>query len=327
MAKTFLCGFDVASTLFSHKGSLKCGACCATWLGATKRSYHKVDSNIRRYDAENLRDFPNKVDVLVIGGGLSGLSVAYFLSATSNAQVLVLERGRLGEEIALHRSGFMAANHLWQNYALPEIASVSLEIYSSLFGDHKTADLRPLSRLLLGFTEATVMQLQRVHSFVKAYGIEAKMLTADEVRSLYQGPNFGDLKEALVVSEYKVNQLAAIHAFAEAASRAGWNSFCLLAVCLTVMRFFFLGVRILENCPVKSFKTVGHHCIDSVETDYGFVKCDVLVDAAGACAGDLLPPNANHLFKKLPVHPFMYNYLVLEGSPSFAQTCTGIAVC
>ncbi|CDW55366.1 DAO domain containing protein [Trichuris trichiura] len=153
------------------------------------RSYQAANSGMLSFGGANLRDLPDHVDVLIIGGGLSGLSVAYFLGTTSNARVLLLERGR-------------------------------------------------------------------------ACGIEAKMVSAGEVACRYEGYEFANLKAALLVNDFKVNQFTAVQSFAGAASRA--------------------GVSIFENCPVKSLKIVNDHNIEGVETNFGFVKCDILVDAAGA---------------------------------------------
>ncbi|KHJ44962.1 hypothetical protein D918_04773 [Trichuris suis] len=263
MAKAFLPRAGCGTVLYDQLGMMKFGGTTSvSGISRVMRSHQTADSGMSSYDAGNLRDYPNHVDMLIIGGGLSGLSIAYFLSVAGNARVLLLERGRLGEEIMFHKSGFLAANHLWQNYALPEIVASSLDIYNNLFGDRKATDLQPWSRLLLAFTEASVMQLRRVLPLVKACGMEAKMLTSDEVGYRYQGYEFADLKAALLVNDFKVNQFAAVQSFAKAASRA--------------------GVSILENCPVKSFKILNDHSIEGVETNFGLVKCDVLVDTAGA---------------------------------------------
>ncbi len=68
----------------------------------------KVKDEKRKYDS--LKE-DKKVDVCIVGGGLTGISTAYYLSKNSNLNIAVLEKDLVGEKTSGHSTAKVTSQH------------------------------------------------------------------------------------------------------------------------------------------------------------------------------------------------------------------------
>jgi sarcosine oxidase, subunit beta len=219
--------------------------------------------------------------VVVVGGGVTGLSAAWWL-ARSGAEVTVLEKGIVGFEASGRNGG--GCTHY----------------QSPLF--HEEQRLWPQMDELLGYPteyqrKRLVFQVdERKANFAEGLrmrfpaGYEFDVLDGDQVRELV--PLAGDNAVAGVLLHFggHANPQRTAQAYAWAAQD--------------------LGVRIRQHVSVRSFETAGGK-VTGVETSEGTVGCDALVVAAGPQTGAL----AAMLGQRLPMAAARAEMIVTEPLP------------
>jgi sarcosine oxidase subunit beta len=223
--------------------------------------------------------------VVVIGGGVTGLSAAWWL-ARSGCDVLVVDKGVVGWEASGRNGG--GASHY----------------QSPLF--HEEQRLWPQMDELLGYaTEyrrerlivaVTPTQLHHYHYMADMHaqlGYKVDKLDAREIRELV--PLAGD------------NALGGIHVY------FGGHANPQRTVQAYAWALQDLGGRILQHAPVTRIVTEGGRAT-AVETARGTFGLDALVVAAGPQSGQLLEP----LGVRLPLAPARAEMIVTEPAPLMA---------
>jgi len=115
--------------------------------------------------------------VVVIGGGIMGVSVAYHLAKLGWKDVILLEKG----EIASGESGW-AAGLVTQFHTSPtlmQIRKYSIDLFSEL------GLFRHVGSLRLASSEAQFKELQRNVSQAKAIGLEVEIISPEETVRLF----------------------------------------------------------------------------------------------------------------------------------------------
>jgi glycine oxidase len=138
----------------------------------------------------NVDELPESADVIVVGGGVIGLSVAREL-AGRGARVVLIERGeRAGAESSWAAAGMLApqveadgadaffrfaaaSRDAYQNFARELEAESGVDVELDLTGT-----------LYLAFTERDEEECERRHAWQTRAGLQIERLTAREVRAL-----------------------------------------------------------------------------------------------------------------------------------------------
>ncbi|KRY86526.1 Pyruvate dehydrogenase phosphatase regulatory subunit, mitochondrial [Trichinella pseudospiralis] len=285
----------------------------ASGLSVNELNLSMSDLPFRSYEYEDLIEFPEKVDVLICGGGLSGLCLAYHLSAIGKHKILLLERNRLSKCATMLSTGLLLANQTWRCHGMLDMVHFADDFYNYLSKQQDIAGYSEWSRMLLASTEATALQLKRILSIAKASNFNGRLLSPEELKKLDKECQIGETKAiniksdiicyaALLLDDVRVNQYASAHVLASMINRT--------------------GVDIVENCAVRFVKLDNQCRVIGAETDYGFVECDAFVDAAGAFSGSFFGHDVDPAIKQFPLHPLFYNSVVLEaeGIYSFPST-------
>ena len=128
--------------------------------------------------------------VVIVGGGIMGVSVAYHLAKLGWTDLVLLEKG----EIASGESGW-AAGLVTQFHTSPtlmQIRKYSIDLFSEL------GLFRHVGSLRLASSEAQFHELQRNVSQAKGIGLEVEIITPDETVKLFPALS----KESLYGSVY-----------------------------------------------------------------------------------------------------------------------------
>ncbi len=205
---------------------------------------------------------PDRVAVVVVGGGIIGVSAAYFL-AKRGVPVLLLEKGRLAGEQSSRNWGFVRQQGR-DPAELPTIIE-SLRIWRGLEAEiGESVGFKQAGVLYLAESEETEHRFATWLDLARQYQLDTRMLSAEEARAALPETT-GRWRSALTTpSDARAEPSMAVPALARAARR--------------------LGADIREGCAVRGLDLAGGQ-VAGVLTEAGRVACDTVLVAAGAWSG------------------------------------------
>ncbi len=210
-------------------------------------------------------ELPEGVDVVVVGGGVIGISTAWFL-AQRNVGVLVLEKGRVAGEQSSRNWGWIRKQGRDAD-ELP-IAMESQEIWAGL-GAEIGEDVG-FARRGIAYLADTEEQLARHAQWLdvaERHQLDTRLLNGKEVDALIQGPPGRYAGALYTPSDARAEPFVAVPALARAVQRAGG--------------------RIIEQCAVRGIEFRAG-TVSAVITESGPVRTNAVVCAAGAWSSLLL---------------------------------------
>ncbi|KAM3715812.1 Dimethylglycine dehydrogenase, partial [Dirofilaria immitis] len=136
--------------------------------------------------ARYLSEIPKDAFTLIVGGGIVGTSVAYHLTLRGVRDIVLLERGKLADEIALHSPGLVSSAHPIHRYK-PFLAW-SVELYASLEAEAKEKlEFSRTGTLRLATSETRLDEFRRYTArdyFQKGDVAKTTLIDADKVKNL-----------------------------------------------------------------------------------------------------------------------------------------------
>ena len=115
--------------------------------------------------------------VVVIGGGISGCSVAYHLTLRGWTDVLLLERKQLTSGTTWHAAGLVGQLRATQN--LTRLAQYTTELYRGLEAETgQPTGFRRCGSLAIATTAARMEELARGAAMASCFGLEVDVLDA-----------------------------------------------------------------------------------------------------------------------------------------------------
>jgi glycine cleavage system aminomethyltransferase T/glycine/D-amino acid oxidase-like deaminating enzyme len=234
-----------------------------------------------------MSELPDRTEIVVVGGGVVGASVAYHLAALGKTDVLLLEQGHLSGGTTWHAAGLVGP--LRASESGTSLVQYSAELYAALEAETGLATgYRNVGGVIVARTEDRMVQLRRTAANAAAYDMECELVTPERARELWPVMQVDDLVGALwLPGDGKVNPTDLTQSLAKGAR----------------MR----GVTVLEKTRVTGFAREGRR-VSAVETDRGTVECDVLVNCAGQWAKAL----GDRLGVTIPLHSCEHFYVVTE---------------
>ncbi len=229
-------------------------------------------------------------DVVVVGGGVNGASIAMHLALAGAGRVLLLEKGHLASG-ASGRSGAMVRQH----YLHPVLVRMAVEAGAVFrnFADAVGGDPRfqQTGRLLL-FAEHDADAARANVAMNREEGANIRLVSLAKAAEI--APEL-DL-DGVAVAAYEpdaghADPLATTYAFASRARD--------------------YGAEIVTGCPVRAIATSAGR-VTGVQTDAGLVDADAVVAVTGPWVNQLAAP----LGESLPVSPIRVQMVVLRRPPS-----------
>ena len=237
-----------------------------------------------------MAELPQRAEVVVIGGGVVGASVAYHLTRLGKRDVLLLEQGHLSGGTTWHAAGLVGP--LRASESGTRLVQYSAELYASLEAETGLATgYRNVGGVILARSEERMVQLRRTAANAAAYDMECELLPPEGAEALWPLMRVDDLLGALwLPGDGKVNPTDLTQSLARGARMA--------------------GAVVAERVRVTGF-ALDRRRATQVETDRGPVECDVVVNCAGQWAkalGDLMGVT-------VPLHSCEHFYVVTEAVP------------
>lgn len=206
-------------------------------------------------------------EVLIIGGGVIGLSIARELYKKGAGRITIVDRGPIGGEASWAAAGMLAPNiETDTSYDFHRFGTESLELYPS-FSDallEETGmgiELNRSGTLCLAFNQAEAADLGETYQQQTVRGVPVEHLSGASVRSI-EPLISSDACEALFYpNDWQVENRKLISALRRSAE--------------------VNGIKIVERTGVSELLTSGRR-ISGVKTSGGEISADVTVLATGA---------------------------------------------
>lgn len=235
-------------------------------------------------------ELPSRAQVVIVGGGVIGTSVAYHLTALGWTDVVLLEQGTLSCGTTWHAAGLVGP--LRASESGTRLVQYSAELYAELEAETGLATgYRNVGGVIVARTEDRMVQLRRTAANAVAYDMPCELLTPDRAQELWPPMRVDDLLGALwLPGDGKVDPADLTQSLARGARQR--------------------GARIVERVRVTGF-VVSDGRVTGVRTDAGDVEAEVVVNCAGQWAkalGDLVGVT-------VPLHSAEHFYVVTEAVP------------
>ncbi|MGH2672843.1 MAG: NAD(P)/FAD-dependent oxidoreductase, partial [Actinomycetota bacterium] len=199
----------------------------------------------------------DRARAVVIGGGITGVSVVYHLAKAGWTDVLLLEKGELTSGSTAHAAGLVTMFN--PSPTMMRFRRYSIELYRELGIFESVGSLRFAS------SADQLKELQRGVSRARAIGLDVDLIGPDEARALMPATSPDSLYGAVwVPGDGFLDPHTATHTLAEAAKR--------------------FGARIRTGVRVTGIDLSRGRDVTAVVTDDERIECDVVVNAAGLWA-------------------------------------------
>jgi glycine/D-amino acid oxidase-like deaminating enzyme len=139
---------------------------------------------------------PTKARAVIIGGGVSGCSVAYHLTKLGWTDVVLLERKQLTSGTTWHAAGLIGQLRASQN--MTRLAKYSADLYVRLEAETGVATgMRQVGSITVALTDERKQEIYRQASMARAFDVDVREISPAEVKQMYPHLNTGDVVGAV----------------------------------------------------------------------------------------------------------------------------------
>ncbi|GBQ65865.1 NAD(P)/FAD-dependent oxidoreductase [Komagataeibacter swingsii] len=233
---------------------------------------------------------PAEADVVIIGGGIVGVSTAYFL-ARQGLSVVLCEKGYIGGEQSSRNWGWVRKNGRdWRE--LPLMLE-SFRIWKGFAADNIDTGFKVCGVLSVAVTEADQARHHRWVEESMPYQIGSRIVSGDEIRNILPGLSRQFRSALYNPTDARAEPQKAAPAIATAARK--------------------LGATVVTNCAVRGLDRQGGR-ICAVVTEKGVIRTSSVVLAGGAWSR-LFLGNYNVTIPQLKVLSSVARTAPVEGFP------------
>ncbi len=237
---------------------------------------------------------PAQAEVVIVGGGIEGCSIAYHLAKRGVKDVVLLERKQLTCGTTWHAAGLVS--QLWPTPTLTALAKYSHELYASLEEETGQATgYRKIGSISLARTTERLEELQRTSSMAAVFGVESEFIDNQRLEELYPGINTDGIIGAMYIEDDgQTNPIDTTMALAKGARNR--------------------GAKIIEDCKVVEIISENGVAV-GVRTDSGGIRANKVVLAAGLWSRELAAP----IGVDLPLYACEHFYVVTDEIPELTK--------
>ncbi|MBC8194591.1 MAG: GcvT family protein [Actinobacteria bacterium] len=236
------------------------------------------------------KDIPSRAQVVVVGGGIVGASVAYHLTELGWKDVLLLERHTLTSGTTWHAAGLVG--RLRATHNMTRLAAYTADLYDRLENEmgHPTG-FRQVGSVSLADNPGRLEELIRGAGMASSFGVEVEVVEVDELveRWPLMDPA-GVLGGVWIPGDAQASPVDTTMALAAVAKEQ--------------------GATIIEGVSVEGLRTDSGRVV-GVDTDQGPVDAEYVVTCAGMWSHEL----GRKAEVNIPLHACEHFYLVTEPIP------------
>ncbi|MBZ0217827.1 MAG: FAD-dependent oxidoreductase, partial [Fimbriimonadaceae bacterium] len=232
--------------------------------------------------------------VVVVGGGVVGVSTLYHLAKKGWSDVVLVERKELTSGSTWHAAGLLPLFNM--SYSVGQIHRYSVELYEGIeaeTGQH--VGLRQVSNIRLANTQQRMDEYKYYAGVAETLGVDVRYLTPDQVKEIWPLCKVDDLVGAIQHPRDGYIQPADL---TQALAKGARD----------------LGAKIYRNTAVREIiqQPNGEWL---VKTDKGDIVCEHVVTASGNFARK----TGAMVGLDIPVIPVEHQFIVTEPHPEIVQ--------
>jgi 4-methylaminobutanoate oxidase (formaldehyde-forming) len=234
-----------------------------------------------------MADLPTHAQVVIVGGGVGGCSIAYHLTQMGWNDVIILERGDLTCGSTWHSAGLVG--QLRSDFNLTRMMQYSTDLYRRLKDETgQDTGWREVGGLRLASSPQRMEELKRQVGYSRSFGMPLELVSTQEAQKLFPLMNpEGVLGAVYTPTDGSIDPTMLTNALAAGAKSR--------------------GARIFTDTLVSGIG-LRDGAVQEVITDRGRVKTEVVVNAAGQWGGHI----ARMVGIILPVVPMAHLYLITK---------------
>lgn len=240
----------------------------------------------------NVNSNSNQYNVCIIGGGITGTALAYFLCKLGERSVAVFEKSYLSSGSTGRCAG--GIRQQWSTRPNVRLAMRSVKLFER-FKEDVGMDIEYFQGgyLVLSYDEEEAAQFEKNVQMQREEGLNVEILSPRQVKEKYPYINTdGLLMATFCQTDGHANPHKAVIGYAQAVRRMGGHIYTHTEV---------------KGIDVQAGKVIG------VETSNGYFKCNVVVNAAGPWSRE----TSEMVGVDLPTESYRHQIIVTEALENF----------
>jgi glycine cleavage system aminomethyltransferase T/glycine/D-amino acid oxidase-like deaminating enzyme len=232
-------------------------------------------------------DHPTQAQVVIIGGGVGGCSIAYHLTKMGWKDVVVLERHELTAGSTWHSAGLVG--QLRSDANLTRMMYYSTDLYRRLKAETgQDTGWREVGGLRLASSAERMQDLKRLVGMARSFGMEMELVSPQEAQNMFPLMRTeGVLGAAYTPSDGVIDPTGLTNALAKGARDN--------------------GAQIFTETNVEAIRLKKGR-VDQVVTNHGTIKTEIVVNASGQWGAEV----GNMVGLNLPVVPMAHLYVITK---------------
>jgi len=225
--------------------------------------------------------------VVVVGGGVGGCSILYWLARLGWSDAVLIERAQLTSGSTFHSAGLVG--QLRGSLSLTRMMMNSVELYRDLGAEVELeTGWREVGSLRLASSAERMEELQRQAAWAETFGLPLQLVSAEEAQKLFPPMSVDGVHgAAFLTTDGYLDPSQLTLALAKGARQR--------------------GASILTETRVTGVD-IAHGRVRGVETDKGRIECEIVVDAGGIYAHEIGQLAGVHV----PVVPMAHQYVITK---------------
>ncbi|MFT4151435.1 MAG: FAD-dependent oxidoreductase [Paracoccaceae bacterium] len=240
-------------------------------------------------------DLPQKARAVIVGGGISGCSVAYHLAKAGWTDIVLLERQKLTSGTTWHAAGLIG--QLRGSANMTRLAKYSADLYVKLEAETGVATgMRQVGSISVALTEARKEELYRQATVARIFDVDVNEVSAAQVKDMYPWLKVDDVVGAVHLPlDGQCDPANIAMALAKGARQRGARIYEDVKV-----------TGVIETLTGKGRRVTGvNWTAGGVQ---GHIAADVVINCGGMWGRDL----AERSGVTLPLHACEHFYLITE---------------
>lgn len=233
------------------------------------------------------RSLPEQAQVVIVGGGIIGCSIAYHLTLLGCKDVVLVERKQLTCGTTWHAAGLLTTLRSTENQT--RLAKYTQDLYRNLEAETGQATgYMGIGSIQIAGTEARLEEMRRGCDMAHCFGVESHEISPREVQEFWPLADLSDVMAGFYFpNDGRANPTDATQALAKGARSR--------------------GAQIFEETKVLEI-TTRNGAVDSVVTDRGTIRAENIVNCTGMWARDLGLQNGVNI----PLQAAEHYYLITD---------------
>ena len=238
---------------------------------------------------------PDKAQVVIVGGGIIGCSLAYHLTKFGYNDVVVVEKNQLTSGTTWHAAGLIVSG-LLSDETSADIFTYGRQLYATLEQETGLATgFKSVGYLQLACNQERLQEMRRSAAFMRTRGIDCQEISVQQAQEIWPKADFSDVIAGFYTAEDgRANPVDLTMSLARGAKNR--------------------GAKIIEGLTVTDVLTDNGKAT-GVKTERGNIHANYVVNCAGMWArqfGELAGVN-------LPLQAAEHYYLITDEMPGMCK--------